>query len=211
MDELSPLIPEKRLAELIDEKMRELGVSQRELEEDVEIAQPLISRSLRYTRDFRYSEAQRIVEYLLSKRSFIPGNLRAIDYATTGENLIYSYDDESISDVVSKLRDNRISQIPIRRRENGRWMGVVTEQGILRLLFSPMGRTDARDCGQIVSMSVRASGLVEGILECPESESLVMVAQLLIHFYAVLLSSDLGDVKGIITRADILKLLENCV
>jgi len=30
---------------------------------------------------------------------------------------------------------------------------------------------------------------------------------MLMHFYAVLLTDDLGEVKGIITRADILKLL----
>ncbi len=210
MSDLSPLLPEKRLTELIDEKMRELGISQRELEEDVEIAQPLISRSLRYSREFKYSEAQRIIEYLLSKRSFIPGDLRAIDYATAGEDLVYSYDDELVGEVVSKLRSNRFTQIPVRNRESGRWMGVVTEQGILKLLFSPVGRVKAKNCRQIVSMPVKESGLVEGILECPERESLVMVAQMLIHYYAVLLTSDLGEVKGIVTRADILKLLENC-
>jgi predicted transcriptional regulator len=45
------------------------------------------------------------------------------------------------------------------------------------------------------------------IVDCPMDSTLGVVAQMLLHFYAVLLTDDLGDVRGIITRADMIKLL----
>lgn len=209
MDEMSPLIPEKRLIELIGEKMRQLGISQRELENDLDIAQPLISRSLRFTRDFKYDEAQRIISYLLLKRSLIPYDLKAIEYATTGEELVFAYDDESVGELVVKMKELGFSQIPIKDRSNDKWIGVVTDLGILKMLLPSSKVSVVKDRAKIGSMLIRDSGLIEGIVDCPDDESLIVVAQMLIHFYAILLRSDIGEVRGIITRADLLKLIVN--
>jgi predicted transcriptional regulator len=209
MDELTPLIPEKKLTELIEKKMRELGVSQHNLEDELDIAQPLLSRSLRFTREFKYSEAQKIIEYLLLKRSLIPYNLKAIDYATTGDDLAFAYDDESISELVAKMKGPGFSQIPIKSKANGNWIGVVTDLGIVKMLQASSREVIIKDRTKIGSMLIRDSGLIEGIVDCPDDESLIVVAQMLIHFYAILLRSDLGEVRGIITRADLLKLIVN--
>jgi predicted transcriptional regulator len=176
MGELFPLIPEKRLIELIDEKMRQLGISQRELDEDLDIAQPLISRSLRFTRDFKYDEAQRIISYLLLKRSLIPSDLKAIDYATTGEELVFAYDDESIGDLVAKMKEPGFSQIPVKNRANGNWIGVVTDLGILKMLLQSSKELVIKDRTKIGSMQIRESGIIEGIVDCPDDEPLIVVA-----------------------------------
>ena len=127
MEELFPLIPEEKLAEIIDERMRELGVSQRSLEDELGIPQPLISRSLKIGREFRYNEVQQIVSYLLLKRSLIPTNLKAIDYATKFDELVYAFDDEPVSGVAFELGKNGFSQIPIKNRDSGDWIGIVTD------------------------------------------------------------------------------------
>jgi len=209
MEELFPLIPEEKLTKLIDEKMRELGISQRSLEDELDIPQPLISRSLKVGREFKYNEVQKIVQYLLQKRSLIPTDLRAIDYATTGEDLVFAYDDESIGGLVVKMMGPGFSQIPIKSRANGNWIGVVTDLGILKMLLPSPREPLCEDRSKIRSILIRDSGLIEGIVDCPDDESLIVVAQMLVHFYAILLRSDSGEVRGIITRSDLLKLIVN--
>jgi predicted transcriptional regulator len=54
-------------------------------------------------------------------------------------------------------------------------------------------------------MRIGDAGVIESIIDCPMDSTLSIVAQILVHFYAVLLTNDLGEVKGIITRADMLK------
>jgi len=121
--------------------------------------------------------------------------------------LVSAYDDETVSDVAFKLQDRDFSQIPIRDRITGNWIGVVTDLGVLKMLL-PNHDPVIKDRAKIGSLLISESGLVEGILECPYTESLIVVAQMLVYSYAVLLKNNLGELKGIITRADILQLVK---
>jgi predicted transcriptional regulator len=205
LDELTPLIPEAKLAQLIRAKQAELGVSQRELDDKLDISQSLISRALKDERGFRYDEAQRIVEYLLMKKTLIPWNGRARDLAVT-EKLVWVHDDATVGEVAAVMLDKGFTQIPVKRCEDGRWQGVVTDLSILRRML-PTAEHRANSLAEFNHMRIGDAGVIEGVVDCPLESSLGVVAQMLIHFYAVLLTDDLGDVKGIITRADMLKLL----
>ncbi len=205
MDELIPLIPEAKLAQLIKEKQAELGVSQRELDFRLGISQSLISRALQDERGFRYDEAQRIVEYLLMKRTLIPWNGRARDLAVT-DKLVWVYDDATVGEVAARMLEMGFTQVPVKGREDGRWRGVVTDLSILRRMI-PSSDVKFDSLADFNRVRIREAGVVEGIADCPIDSKLGVVSQLLLHFYAVLLTDDLGDVKGIITRADMLKLL----
>jgi predicted transcriptional regulator len=57
----------------------------------------------------------------------IPSDLKAIDSATIGENLVYFHDDESGGDLAAKMKEPGFSQIPIKNRTNGNWIGNVTD------------------------------------------------------------------------------------
>jgi predicted transcriptional regulator len=138
LDELTPLIPEARLAQLIREKQAELGVSQRELEDKLGIPQSLISRALKEERGFRYEEAQRIIEYLLTKRALIPWDGRAQDLAVT-EKLVWMYDDATVGEAAVSMLEKGFTQVPVRSREDGRWRGVVTDLSILRRMLPSSG------------------------------------------------------------------------
>ena len=205
MEELTPLIPEAKLAQLIRVKQAELGVSQRELEDRLDIPQSLISRALKEERGFRYDEAQRIVEYLLMKRTLIPWNGRARDLAVT-EKLVWMYDDATVGAAAAVMLEKGFTQIPVKSREDGRWRGVVTDLSILRRML-PSAESSANSLAEFNKMKIREAGVIEGIVDCPLDSTLGVVAQMLVYFYAVLLTDDLGEVKGIITRADMLKLL----
>jgi len=201
-----PLIPESKLAQQIREKLLELGVSQRELENALDIPQALISRTLKEERGFKYEEAQRIVEYLLTKRTLIPWNMKAKDLAVTDKQLVWVYDDAKIRETAALMKDNGFTQVPVKRRRDGRWRGVVTDLSVLRRML-PSAQIDGGSLPEFKDALIGDSGVIEGIADCPIYSTLGVVAQMLQHFYAVLLTDDLGEVKGIITRADILKLL----
>jgi predicted transcriptional regulator len=205
LDELTPLIPEAKFAQLIKQKLNELGVSQRELDERLDISQSLISRALKDERGFRYDEAQRIVEYLLMKRTLIPWGGWARDLAVT-EKLVWVYDDVTVGEVAATMLGKGFTQIPVKSREVGRWRGVVTDLSILRRML-PSAEERANSLAEFSHMLIRDAGVLEGVVDCPLDSTLSVVAQMLIHFYAVLFTDDLGEVKGIITRSDILKLL----
>ena len=205
MDELIPLIPESKLVELIRERMRELGVSQRDLENKLDIPQALISRTLKESRGFKYDEAQRIIEYLLTKRTLIPWNMKAQALAVT-EKLVWVYDNAKVGETAASMKENGFTQVPVKRRVDGRWRGVVTDLSMLRRMLSS-SQIYVGSLQEFKDATIRDAGVIEGIADCPLDSTLGVVAQMLIHFYAVLLTDDLGEVKGIITRADILKLL----
>jgi predicted transcriptional regulator len=205
VDELTPLIPEAKLAQLIRAKQSELGVSQRELENRLDIPQSLISRALKEERGFRYDEAQRIVEYLLTKRTLIPWDRKAQDLAII-EKLVWIYDDATVGEISSTMLNKGFTQIPVKRREDERWRGVVTDLSILRMML-PSSKIEASSLVEFKDTMIRDAGIIEGIADCPIDSTLGFVAQMLVHFYAILLTDDLGEVKGIITRADLLKLL----
>ncbi len=205
MDELIPLIPESKLVQLIKEKQVELGVSQRELENELDIPQALISRTLKEERGFKYEEAQRIVEYLLTKRTLIPWDRKARDLAVI-EKLVWVYDDAKVGGTAASMRENGFTQVPVKRRVDGRWRGVVTDLSILRRML-PSSQINGGSLAEFKEAMIKDAGVIEGIADCPIDSTLGVVAEMLLHFYAVLLTDDLGDVRGIITRADILKLL----
>jgi predicted transcriptional regulator len=207
LDELTPLLPEAKLAQLIREKQAELGVSQRELDARLGIPQSLISRALKEERGFRYEEAQRIVEYLLAKRTLIPWDGRAQDLAVT-EKLVWIHDDATVKEVAGVMLEKGFTQIPVKSREDGRWRGVVTDLSLLRrMLPSSDVRVKVGSLTEFNRMRIRDAGVIEGVVDCPLDSLLGVVAQMLVHFYAVLLTDDVGEVRGIITRADMLKLL----
>ncbi len=95
---------------------------------------------------------------------------------------------------------------PVKHREDGRWRGVVTDLTILSKLL-PSAEVKVDSLEELSKKKISEAGVIEGIVDCPLESTLGQIAQILASFYAVLLTDDLGDVKGRITRADLLKLL----
>ena len=209
MSGLKPLIPESKLCELINKRMSELRLSQRRIAAALDIPQSDISRSLSGRKGLRYDELQRIIEYVLSIESLVQTDVRAIDLAVLVDDLAWVYNEASIGTVVEIMLEGGFSQIPVKDIDDDEFTGVVTDLGILGSMILPAsGRPGVVSLDDLRKTSVEESNLVEAIADCPPDVPLSVVAQLLVHFPALLLRDDLGDVKGIITRADLLTLLK---
>ena len=206
MGELTPLVPESKLCQLIRERMKELGLSQRRIASELDIPQSQISRSLSGGRGLRYDELQKIIEYILSLESLVQSDVRAVDLAVPLEKMDWVYSSVSIGKVAELMLKGGFSQIPVKDEGRDVFTGVVTDLGILKSMVLPASVGDGVvSLSDLREMSVQRSGLEEAIPYIPLDVPLNVVAQMLTYFPALLLQDDLGKVKGIITRADLLE------
>jgi predicted transcriptional regulator len=116
------------------------------------------------------------------------------------------FDDVTVGAAAAVMLKNGFTQIPVKNRVDGRWRGVITDLSTLRRLL-PSPSIEISSLAEFKGMMIKDAGVIEVIADCPMDSTLGVVAQMLVHFYAVLLTDDFGEVRGIITRADILKLL----
>jgi predicted transcriptional regulator len=147
--------------------------------------------------------------------SLIPCDAKTSEYSSKIE-LEAAYDDETISSIAKKMRKNEISQLPVFSREEGEYLGLVTELSLLKriLKFEPYETVHElkekmktpESLSDFKSMTVSEANVIEKIPDYPLETSFREIAQLLTHYYAIPLYEK-TRVTGIITRADILKLL----
>ena len=116
------------------------------------------------------------------------------------------FDDATVGAAADVMLRKGFTQIPVKNRVDGMWRGVITDLSILRRML-PSPNTEMSSLAEFKGVMIKDAGVIEGVADCPMDSTLGVVAQMLVYFYAVLLTDDLGDVKGIITRADVLRLL----
>lgn len=191
---LYTLPPKDELIKQIKAFMRETGFSEQRLADETGLSQPVISRILMGERELRYEEAKKIVDCLTSKLSSIPPNMRASDVATKGENLMKVHVEENLSDVAKMMFEKGYSQAPV--YENEMIKGIITEKSFIELLLTP--EKDLR------KLKVKDAPIEDAPRYSPETP-LQNIAKALLDYYSILIEED-GRVKGIITRADLLKL-----
>lgn len=191
---LYTLPPKDELIKQIKAFMRETGFSEQRLADETGLSQPVISRILMGERELRYEEAKKIVDCLTSKLSSIPPKMRASDVATKGENLMKVHVEENLSDVAKMMFEKGYSQAPV--YENEMIKGIITEKSFIELLLTP--EKDLR------KLKVKDAPIEDAPRYSPETP-LQNIAKALLDYYSILIEED-GRVKGIITRADLLKL-----
>lgn len=164
----------------------------------------------------RYEEAKGILDVLTAKLSSIPAEMKAEDIASLGKEFDTAYDDKLLVDVARRMLDKGYSQIPVKNRKNGRVMGIVTELLVLKLLLLPRrclkDEFGVEDLKELKVKSLREPKgtqhvpTLEEIPQYPHDDALQSIANALLHHYYVIVEKD-GEVIGIITRADFLKIL----
>ena len=83
---------------------------------------------------------------------------------------------------------------------------VVTEQSIVRMLLSPHSlKTKLKSIEKLGHAEIGELGVMESMPRYPFDTALVEIAQVLMNNPAILIE-ERGEVTGIITRADLLKL-----
>jgi len=167
----------------------EAGLTQRQLAELVGVSQAHIAKIEKENVDPRLSTVNRILKVLTQGEG-----KKCSDVMT--RRVIWARPSDTILKVSQIMMKNAISQLPV--IEDGRVIGTVTEESIVRNLSSTI-----------------ADDKVEKIMQTPlplvpEDTSISMIKPLLEDHYGVLVARK-GDIVGIITRSDLLKVVSKTI
>lgn len=172
---------------------RKLGLTQRELAKMSGVSQSLISKIERGRISPSYEAVRRIFQALEVARAESGVKLLAKDICT--KDVICVDVSDPLSKAINLMKKYGISQLPVLR--NGNPVGSISESSIVRKLEG------------IKSMNVSVGEIMdEAFPIIPEEASLNLVKQLLQEYPAVLLQKD-GKITGIVTKADLFKVLES--
>ena len=163
----------------------EAGLTQRKLAELVGISQAHIAKIENETVDPRLSTVNRILHILTEGEGKKCGDVMT-------RNVISARQSDTVQTVSRLMMRNAISQLPV--IEGGKVVGTVTEEGIVSNLSSTI-----------------ADERVEKIMQAPmpqvsEDTSISILRPLLENQYGILVTRK-GEVVGIITRSDLLKVI----
>ncbi len=174
---------------------KRLGLTQRELARMSGVSQSLISKIERGRINPSYEAVKRILQALEIARAEKGAKLLAKDICT--REVIRVEASDPLSKAIALMKRHGISQLPVLR--NGSLIGSISESTIMRKLE------------KIRSSEVPVEEVMdEAFPMIPEEASLNLVRQLLQEYPAVLLQKD-GRITGIVTKADLFKVLESRV
>jgi len=163
----------------------EAGLTQRRLADLVGVSQAHIAKIERERVDPRLSTVNRILHVLTEGEGKKCGDVMSRSVISAGPN-------DTVLKVSQVMMKNAISQLPIIK--GGKVVGTVTEDGIVRNLSSTIADEKVKKIMQPPMPSV------------PEDTSISMVRPLLENHYGVLVVRK-GEIVGIITRSDLLKVV----
>jgi len=167
----------------------EAGLTQRKLAELVGVSQAHIAKIEGERVDPRLSTVNRILRVLTEGEGKKCGDIMT-------KEVIFARPNDRVRKVSDLMIKYAISQLPV--IENGRVIGTVTEENIIKNLSSTI-----------------ADEVVERVMQpplpsVPEDTSVSMIRALLEDHPGVLVMSK-GDIAGIITRSDLLKIVSKAL
>jgi predicted transcriptional regulator len=180
-------------------KMRKnLGISQKELAKISGVSQSYIARLEKGSINPTYDKVRKIFEYL-NKTGQKATGIDIVAGRIMTKSIITCNPSDSIISALNTMREKGYSQLPV-VTQDGKVIGAVTESDINDLLIK--GAT-------IESLKHLLVRKVMGITppQVDKSSPISMIYPLLKFSNAVLIM-DGGELKGIITKADILKAVE---
>ena len=167
----------------------EAGLTQRQLAELIGISQAHIAKIEKETVDPRLSTVNKILKILTKGEGKKCGDVMT-------RNVISARQSDTVQTVSRLMMRNAISQLPV--IEGGKVVGTITEEGIVSNLSSTI-----------------ADEKVEKIMQEPmpqvsEDTSISIIRPLLENHYGILVTRK-GEVVGIITRSDLLKVISKTI
>ncbi|OYT55201.1 MAG: transcriptional regulator [Candidatus Altiarchaeales archaeon ex4484_2] len=171
---------------------KKLGITQTELAKKAGISQSLIARVEAGTVDPRYSKIESIFSALNELKK---EEIRVEEIMSLGVVRVTPQD--SISRAIALMEEHNVSQLPVFRRNQV--VGSISDEMVLKQIS---GGVDIKD---MPSRKVK-DFMEESFPFINPTSPLSMVSKLLEHNNAVLVVAK-GKVKGIVTNADLLKVL----
>jgi len=171
--------------ENIKKLRKNLNMTQSELAKASNVSQSLIAKIESGLLDPSYSNAQKIISTLENKR--IKDSLAAKDLMIT--KVLTCKPNDSIKNVISKMKKYGISQVPVVDKNI---IGLVTEASLIDHILEDITNLKVSD------VMIDAPPTIS--LKAPEK----VILDILKHF-PVTIVVHRGNIKGLITKSDILK------
>ncbi len=179
--------------EEIAKKRHQLGLKQAELAKAAGVSQSLIAKLEAGKIDSSYTKVKMIfdvLERLEVKKKIQAGKMFQIDVVSVQKN-------EPISKVVQLMKTFGYSQLPV--FEGKQSVGSISEKAILHQIMA------GKDLKQISALST-GEIMEEAFPQVAEDAPISLISSLLQVYSAVLVSKK-GKIVGIITKADLLRML----
>ena len=180
-------------------KMRKnLGISQKELARASGVSQSYIARLEKGSINPAYDKIRKIFDYL-NRSGQRAKNMDLTVESIMTKNLITCYPTDSIMSALNIMRQKGYSQLPVITHD-GKTVGTITESDVNDMLIKG---TSIESLKNLLVRKVMGSTLPQVDKSSPVS----MIYPMLKYSSAVLVT-DGGELKGIVSKADILKAVE---
>lgn len=177
----------------IAKRRRQLGIKQSELAKMTGVSQSLIAKLEAGTIDSSYTKVKSIFDVL--DRLELKSKIQA--EKIIHNQVISVQKEDPVSKVVNLMKDHGYSQIPIFEGKHS--VGSISEKTILRQILS------GKDLEQMSKLPTEEI-MEEAFPQINEEAPLSVISSLLQTYSAVLVSRK-GEVIGIITKADLLRMI----
>ena len=177
----------------IGRKRRQLGLKQAELAKMAGVSQSLIAKLEAGTIDSSYTKVKTIFNVL----DRLEAKTKIQERKVVPNEVICVQKNEPISKVVKLMKEHGYSQIPVFNGNQS--MGSVSEKTILRQILN------GKDLPEISNLPAKEI-MEEAFPQIGEDAPLSLISSLLQTYQAVLVAKK-GEVVGIITKADLLRIL----
>ena len=167
---------------------KQLEMTQNQFAKKVGISQSMIAKIESGKLDPTYSYVKKIENAINSLTKHEEKEAQEV----MAKNIITAKLEEKMPDVIKIMNRNKFSQLPILK--NGKVMGLITESSILEKDLEEIKNLKAKDL------------MMESPPIISENAKISVIIPLLKHFPTVLISKQ-GKLKGLITKADLLKSL----
>lgn len=170
--------------EEIKEIRKKFGLTQGQLADRANVSQSLIAKIEAGRLDPTYSKAQKIFSAIdsLGKKKEVKAE------EIMNKRIISVKPGDGIKAAIEKMKKANISQMPV--IEDNKSIGVVSESIILEALLNKKGN-NVRD-------------IMDDSAPVVSHKSTITVVSNLLRFYSMVLVSDGGELKGVITKSDLL-------
>ncbi len=177
----------------IARRRRQLGLKQSELAKAAGVSQSLIAKLEAGSIDSSYTKVKTIFD-VLDRLEF---KTKVEADKVLHKNVLTIQKNEPISKVVKIMKENGISQIPVYDGKHS--IGSISEKAVLRQIIA------GKDFDEISKLPTEEI-MEEAFPQINEDAPLSLISSLLQTYSAVLISKK-GEVVGIITKADLLKMI----
>lgn len=177
----------------IAKKRRQLGLKQTDLAKLAGVSQSLIAKLEAGTIDSSYTKVKTIFDVL----DRLETKTRIQERKVVPHEVIGIQKDEPLSKVVKLMKEHGYSQIPVFNGKQS--VGSISEKTILHQILA------GKDLDQISNLPTEHI-MEEAFPQVSEDAPLSLISSLLQTYQAVLVAKK-GEVVGIITKADLLRML----